>query len=62
MSPCLQIGLHGSNRAHDIETDIPPCCIKAAARIRDVEQVADGSAYVLTDRENGNVWCLTPAQ
>lgn len=30
------------------------------ARIRDVEQAPDGSIYVLTDQDNGNVWRLIP--
>lgn len=29
------------------------------ARIRDVEQAPDGSVYVLTDQNNGNVWRLS---
>jgi glucose/arabinose dehydrogenase len=34
--------------------------IALGARIRDVEQAPDGAIYVLTDREDGNVWRLTP--
>lgn len=34
--------------------------INLDARIRDVEQAPDGSIYVLTDQDNGNVWRLTP--
>jgi glucose/arabinose dehydrogenase len=35
--------------------------IDLGARIRDVEQAPDGSVYVLTDQDNGNVWRLTSA-
>ena len=30
------------------------------ARIRDVEQAADGTVYVLTDQDDGDVWRLKP--
>ncbi len=33
--------------------------ISLNARIRDVEQAPDGSVYVLTDQNNGNVWRLS---
>lgn len=36
--------------------------ISLGARIRDVEQAPDGSVYVLTDQDNGNVWRLRPAE
>lgn len=36
--------------------------ISLGARIRDVEQAPDGSVYVLTDQNNGNVWRLRPAE
>lgn len=36
--------------------------IPLGARIRDVEQAPDGSVYVLTDQDDGNVWRLTPVQ
>lgn len=36
--------------------------IPLGARIRDVEQAPDGSVYVLTDEDDGNVWRLTPLQ
>lgn len=29
-------------------------------RIRDVRQGPDGSLYVVTDEQNGEVWKLTP--
>lgn len=34
--------------------------IPLGARIRDVEQGPDGMVYVLTDRDDGNVWRLAP--
>lgn len=34
--------------------------IDLGARIRDVEQAPDGSIYVLTDQNSGNVWRLIP--
>lgn len=34
--------------------------IALGARIRDVEQGPDGSIYVLTDQNNGNVWRIRP--
>ena len=36
--------------------------ISLNARIRDVEQAPDGSVYVLTDQNNGNVWRLSRKQ
>lgn len=36
--------------------------IPLGARIRDVEQGPDGHVYVLIDRDDGNVWRLTPLQ
>lgn len=36
--------------------------ISLGARIRDVAQAPDGSIYVLTDQDEGNVWRLTPLQ
>lgn len=35
--------------------------IPLGARIRDVEQGPDGSIYLLTDQDDGNVWRLRPA-
>lgn len=34
--------------------------VDLGARIRDVEQAPDGSVYVLTDQDNGNIWRLSP--
>lgn len=36
--------------------------VDLGARIRDVEQAPDGSVYVLTDQDDGNVWKLTPKE
>lgn len=36
--------------------------ISLDTRIRDVEQAPDGSIYVLTDQDNGNIWRLIPAE
>ena len=36
--------------------------IPLGVRTRDVEQGLEGLVYVLTDRSNGNVWRLRPAQ
>jgi glucose/arabinose dehydrogenase len=34
--------------------------IPLGGRIRDVEQAPDGTIYVLTDQEDGNIWRLSP--
>ncbi|MDF9794829.1 glucose/arabinose dehydrogenase [Catalinimonas alkaloidigena] len=34
--------------------------IPLGGRIRDVEQAADGTLYVLTDEEDGNIWHIRP--
>jgi glucose/arabinose dehydrogenase len=34
--------------------------VPLGARIRDVEQAPDGTVYILTDQDNGDVWRLKP--
>lgn len=36
--------------------------IPLGGRIRDVEQAADGTLYVLTDEEDGNLWHISPLE
>lgn len=36
--------------------------LEVGERIREVEQGPDGSVYLLTDRDNGAIWRLVPAQ
>ncbi|MEK6477579.1 PQQ-dependent sugar dehydrogenase [Catalinimonas sp. 4WD22] len=36
--------------------------IPLGGRIRDVEQAADGTLYVLTDEEEGNIWHISPLE
>lgn len=36
--------------------------IALGARIRDVEQAPDGSVFVLTDQDDGDIWRLAPVQ
>jgi glucose/arabinose dehydrogenase len=36
--------------------------ISLGARIREVEQAPDGSVYVLTDQEDGEIWRLSPPE
>lgn len=36
--------------------------IPLGARIRDAEQAPDGSVYVLTDQDDGDVWRLKPLE
>ncbi len=51
----VRLSLNGSTVAE--EERIP-----LQARIRDVEQAPDGSVYVLTDQDQGDVWRLAPRE
>lgn len=51
----VRVNIAGEQQANEVER------ISLGARIRDVEQAPDGSVYVLTDQNNGNIWRLSPA-